>query len=77
MPMVVIEMHCTCGAYQRVVTSRFTMPMSTPSSGAITRVTITRSDSRSTSGSPANPTERRVGVPTTGHERCDCWTIYV
>ena len=27
MPMVVIEMHCTCGAYQRVVTSRFTMPM--------------------------------------------------
>ena len=27
MPMVVVEMHCTCGAYARIVTSDFALPM--------------------------------------------------
>ena len=27
MPMVVVEMHCTCGAHERVVTSEFALPM--------------------------------------------------
>ena len=27
MPMVVVEMNCTCGAYERVVTSEFALPM--------------------------------------------------
>ena len=25
--MVVVEMHCTCGAYERVVTPEFALPM--------------------------------------------------
>ena len=27
MPMVVVEMHCTGGAYERIVTSDFALPM--------------------------------------------------
>ncbi len=27
MPMVVVEMHCTCGAYERIVTSEFALLM--------------------------------------------------
>ena len=27
MPMVVVEMHCTCGAHKRLVTAEFALPM--------------------------------------------------
>ena len=27
MPMVVVEMHCTCGAHERVVTAEFALSM--------------------------------------------------
>ena len=27
MPIIVVEMHCTCSAYERVVTAEFARPM--------------------------------------------------
>ena len=57
MAMVVVEMHCTCGAHERIVTSSFALPMGAPSSGASRRVTVTRSASTSMTGGPVSPTE--------------------
>ena len=58
MPMVVVEMHCTCGAHERVVTSEFALPMRRAQLRAITKVTVMRSTSTSTTGSLASLTER-------------------
>ena len=38
MPMVVVEMHCSYGAYDQIVTSDFALPIRHASFGAITRV---------------------------------------
>ena len=60
MPMVVVELHCTCGTYERTVTSEFAPPMrGVPHLGAITKARITTSASTSTTDSPVSPTERR------------------
>ena len=61
--MVVVEMHCTCGAYARVVTSEFALLMRC---AQLRRDhegdghTVTRSASTSMTGSRASPTDRRV-----------------